>query len=50
MFKLNESYEVNRKILKCGYIRYSPSESSTINTVNSQIIYTCPEKILLFLC
>ena len=35
MFKLNERYEINRRILKCDYIRYSPSEISTINTLNS---------------
>ena len=28
MFKLSEKYEINRKILKCGYIRYSPSVKS----------------------
>ena len=37
MFKLNENYEVDRKILKCEYFRYSPAETSTINTPNSQI-------------
>ena len=37
MFKLNENYEVDRRILKCEYIRYSPAETSTINTPNSQI-------------
>ena len=37
MFKLNENYEVDRKILKCDYIRYSPAETSTINSPNSQI-------------
>ena len=37
MFKLNEKYEINRDILKCDYIRYSPSEISTINTANSQV-------------
>ena len=37
MFKLSEKYEVDRKIEKCDYIRYSPSEKSTINTPNSQI-------------
>ena len=37
MFKLNEKYEINRDILKCDYIRYSPSEISTINTTNSQV-------------
>ena len=37
MFNLCEKYEVHRRILKCDYIRYSPSEISTINTANSQI-------------
>ena len=37
MFKLSERYSVNRDILKCDYIRYSPSEISTINTANSQV-------------
>ena len=37
MFKLSENYEVDRRILKCDYIRYSPAEISTINTANSQI-------------
>ena len=37
MFKLNENYEVDRRILKCDYIRYSPAETSTMNTPNSQI-------------
>ena len=42
MFKLNEKYEINRDILKCDYIRYSPSEISTINTANSQIYINIP--------
>ena len=37
MSKLNENYEVDRRILKCDFIRYSPAETSTINTPNSQI-------------
>ena len=37
MFKLSEKYSINRDILKCDYIRYSPSEISTINTTNSQV-------------
>ena len=37
MFKLKEIYEVDRRIPKCEYIRYSPAEKSTINTPNSQI-------------
>ena len=36
MFRLNENYEVDREILKCVYIRYSPAETSTINPPTSQ--------------
>ena len=32
-----EKYEINRNILNCDYIRYSQSETGTINTANSQI-------------
>ena len=44
MFKLSESYSVNRDILKCDYIRYSPSETSTINTANSQVYINIPRE------
>ena len=44
MFKLYEKYEINRDILKCGYIRYSPSEISTINTPNSQVYNNIPRE------
>ena len=44
MFKLSENYEVDRKILKCDYIRYSPAEVSTINTANSQIYINIPRE------
>ena len=37
MFKLNENYEVDRRIVKCDYFRYSPAEISTIRTPNSKI-------------
>ena len=37
MFQLNEKYEVVGRIVKCDYIRYSPAETSTKNTPNSQI-------------
>ena len=40
--KLNENYEVIRRILKCDYIRYSPSEMSTKNTPKSQIYINIP--------
>ena len=51
MFKLSEKYEVDLRILKCDYIRYSPAEISTINSANSQVyISIYLEKILLFLC
>ena len=44
MFKLNEKYEIDRRILKCDYIRYFPSEISTINTPNSQIYINIPRE------
>ena len=44
MFKLNENYEVDRKILKCDNIRYSPAETSTINTPKSQIYINIPRE------
>ena len=37
MFKLSEVYEIDKRILKCDYIRYSPAEISTKNTANSHI-------------
>ena len=37
MFKIIESYEVDRRILKPEYIRYSPAEKTTNNTPNNQI-------------
>ena len=42
MFKTNENNEVDRRFLKCDYIRYSLSEASTINTPNSQIYINMP--------
>ena len=44
MFNLNENYEVDRRILKCDYIKYSPAETSTINTPNSQIYFNIPRE------
>ena len=44
MFKLNENYEVDRRILKYDYIRYSPAETSTVNTPNSQININIPRE------
>ena len=42
MFKLNEKYKINRDTLKCDYIRYTPSDLSTINTANSQSYINIP--------
>ena len=42
MYKLKEKYDVNIDILKCDYIRHSPSELSTINTGNSQSYINIP--------
>ena len=44
MFNLCEKYEVDRRILKYDFIRYSPSEISTINTANSQIYINIPRE------
>ena len=44
MFKLSEKHQIERKILKCVYIRYSPSEISTINPPNSQIYINIPRE------
>ena len=44
MFKLNENYEVDRRILKCDYIRYALAETSTIHTPNSQIYINIPRE------
>ena len=42
MFEQIEKYEVDRRILICDYIRYSPAEISTINTAISQIYINIP--------
>ena len=44
MFELNENYEVDGKILKCDYIRYSPAETSTKITPHSQIYIIIPRE------
>ena len=44
MFQLIDKYEINRDILKCDYIRYSPSEISRINTANSRIHINIPRE------
>ena len=44
MFELNEKYEIDRRILKCDFIRYSPSEISTIKTPNSQSYINLPRE------
>ena len=42
MFKLSEKLEMDRNVSKCDYVRYSPSEISTINTANSQVYIIIP--------
>ena len=42
MFKLKAKFDVNRSILKCDYVRYSPSDITTINTPNSQSYIIIP--------
>ena len=42
--KLSENYEVDRRILKCDYISFSPAETSTIKTANTQIYIIIPRE------
>ena len=44
MFKLNESFEVDREILNCDYIRYSLAEVPTLNTPKSRIHINIPRE------
>ena len=44
MFRLNENFQVDRIILECDYVRYSPAETSTKNTPNSQIYINIPRE------
>ena len=44
MFKLSESYEVDRRILKCDYIHYTPAGTSTINIPNTHIDINIPRE------
>ena len=44
MFNLNEKHDFIKNILKCDYIRYSPSEISTINNANSQRYINVPRE------
>ena len=37
MFKLNEKYEVDRRMVKCVFIQYSPAETATKINPISQI-------------
>ena len=44
MFKLNEKFEIDNRILKYVYIRHSPSEISMINTPISQKHFNMPRE------
>ena len=44
MFKLIDKYESNGDILKCDYIRYSPSEICSKIFSNSQIYIKVPRE------
>ena len=48
MFNLKEKHKVDRTILKCAYIQYSPAETSTINTPNSQLYINMPREDSVF--
>ena len=44
MFKPKWKYEVDLRIPKCDYIRYSPAETLKTNTPNSQIYINIPRE------
>ena len=44
MFELSEKNQTDRRILKCDYIRYSPSEISTIKSPKSQTYINMPRE------
>ena len=48
MIELSEKYQNDRRILKCDYIRHSPSEIRTINSPNSQKYTNTPKKDSVF--
>ena len=48
MFKLNETFESDRRILRSDYIRYSSAETSTISTPYSHLCINIPRKISFF--
>ena len=48
MSNRSEKYKIDIRILKCDYIRYSPSKISTINTPNSQICINIPREDSVF--
>ena len=45
MFKLGEKHQIDRRILKCDHVQFSPSEKSAINTPNSQIYINTPRGV-----
>ena len=44
MVKLNQKYEIDRKILKYDFTRYSPPEKNPLNTPDSQRFMNIPRK------
>ena len=44
MFQLNENYALDGKILRRGYILYSPEETSTFKTPNSLLYINIPRE------
>ena len=48
MCKLNEKYEIDRRILKCDYIRYSPEEKCRINTAKNEKNINIPREDSIF--
>ena len=48
MFNLSQKYAVDRPILKCDFIRYTPPPLNIVNGENNPIFLIYPEKTVLF--
>ena len=44
MFKLSQTFAVDRPILKCDYIRYTPPSLNLVNGENNQTFIDIPKE------
>ena len=48
MFKLKKNYRSDRTVVKCDFLKFSPVETSTINTPNTQVYINIPKEDSVF--